>query len=312
VAGRKETHTVSGRVVDAETHLPISNVRVGIMVLRDQGYSSGGGATTTADGSFTMNGLTGGRYGAYVSSENSDSDYYSEPVPFTMTDQDVGGVEIQALHGTSISGTVLGDNLPLKDLLAQVGTLRVSANVTPLDSRMASSPIRSSGSATVAPDGSFTINGLRPGRATLGISGRDSSKRPVLVKITAGGIGVTQGFEIERQPVSGVQLVVTYGTGAIRGSITFQGGTLNDYRTQVTCRRDARTFGGGALIDARGHFTITGLPPGSYDCGLQFLPTISRPTTRPPQQQHQTVTVSNDVETELNFVVDLTPKGVQP
>jgi Carboxypeptidase regulatory-like domain len=312
---RKETHTISGRAVDAENGLPISGVRVGVQVLREQGYTAGTVATTAADGSFTLN-VTGGRYGLYVSSDNSESDFYSDPVPVTVGEEDVSGVEVKALRGISVSGTIVSENMPLKDLLAQVGALRVSANVMPLDGRMTPTTIRSSNSATVAPDGSFTISGLRPGRAGLGISANNATRRPQLVKVTVGGIGVTQGFEIESgQPISGVQLVVTYGTGVIRGSVTFQGGMLADYRTQVSCRRsEARTYGGGgAFLDARGHFTISGLPPGTYDCELMFLPGMSRPTTtRPPVPSHQTVTVSNDVETELNFLVDLTPKGVVP
>jgi hypothetical protein len=181
---------------------------------------------------------------------------------------------------------------------------------------MTPTTINSLGSAIVAADGSFTITGLRPGRASFSIDSRDG-KRPSLVKVTVGGIGVSQGFEIERQPVSGVQLVVVYGTGAIRGSVTLQNGSLTEYRTEVICRREgARTYlGGGAYMDARGHFTIKGLAPGSYDCGVQFgliAPPQGRPVSRPPQVPHQTVSVSNDVETEVTFLVDLTPKGVGP
>ena len=319
VGRRGETHEISGRVVDAETQLPLSGVRVGIQVMRDQGgYSISSGNITRPDGSFTISGVTSGRYGVYMGSDSSDSDFYSDPVVVNVVDQDVGGIEVKALRGASISGSVAPENMELKELLRQVPGLRVSANVMPLDGRMMPTTIRSFGSAPVAADGSFTITGLRPGRAMLGIDSRDGSKRPSLVKVTVGGIGVTQGFEIERQPVSGVQLVVAYGTGVIRGSVTVQGGALTDYRTEIICRRDgARTYsGGGAYLDARGHFTIKGLAPGSYDCGVQFglmaPPIQGRPVSRPPQIPHQQVTVSNDVETEVTFLVDLTPKGVGP
>lgn len=318
VGRRGETHEITGRVVDAETGLPISSVRVGVQVMRDQGYSMSSGNATRPDGSFTISGVTSGRYGVYLASENGDSDFYSDPVVVNVVDQDVGGIEVKAVRGTSISGSVAPENMELRDLLRQVPGLRVYANVMPADGRMTPTTIRSFGTASVAADGSFTITGLRPGRATLGIDSRDGSKRPSLVKVTVGGIGVTQGFEIERQPVSGVQLVVAYGTGVIRGSVTVQGGALTDYRTEVICRRDGtRSYagGGGAYLDARGHFTMKGLAPGSYDCGVQFAmiaPTQGRPVSRPPQIPHQTVTVSNDVETEVTFLIDLTPKGVGP
>lgn len=318
VGRRGEAHEITGRVVDAETQLPLSGVRIAVQVMRDQGgYSTIPGNTTRPDGSFTITGVTNGRYGVYLASEYGDSDFYSDPVSVNVVDQDVGGIEVKAQRGTSISGSVAPENMELKELLRQVPGLRVSATVMPADGRMTPTTIRSFGSAPVAADGSFTITGLRPGRATLGVDSRTGAQRPALVKVTVGGIGVTQGFEIERQPVSGVQLVVVYGTGTIRGSVTLQGAPLTDYRTEIICRREgARTYaGGGAYLDSRGHFTIKGLAPGSYDCGVQFglmAPTQGRPVSRPPQVPHQTITVSNDVETEVNFLVDLTPKGVGP
>jgi Carboxypeptidase regulatory-like domain len=318
VGRRGETHALTGRVVDAENGLPISGVRVGLQVIHDQGQGGSVGtiATTTADGSFTIQGVTSNRYGVYLASENGNSDFYSDPVIVSVVDQDVGGIEIKAVRGTSISGTIVPENVDLKELLRQVPGLRVYANVFPADGRVTPTTIQSLGIAPVAADGSFTITGLRPGRAILSVEARDGSKRPILVKATVGGIGVTQGFEIERQPVSGVQLIIAYGTGAIRGSVTFQGGSLANFRTQVICRREnTRTYSGGAYLDARGHFTMNGLAPGSYDCGVQFAPLApsqGQPMARPPQIPHQTVTVSNDVETEVTFLVDLTPKGVGP
>ncbi|HYX28476.1 MAG TPA: carboxypeptidase regulatory-like domain-containing protein [Pyrinomonadaceae bacterium] len=310
VGARGETHSLTGRVVDAETNLPLSGLRIGIMFEQGGGFSSGN--ITGADGTFTIQGVTRGKYGVYVSQDSiNSSDFYSDPVSVSVADEDVNGIEIKALHGVSVSGTVMGENIDLKDLLRQIPTLRVSINVIPADGRMTPTTIRSFGSATVAADGSFTVSGLRPGRVSLNVSSSDSAKRPSITKVIAGGVVVSQGFEIERQPVSGIQLVVAYGTGALRGSVTLQGGTLSEFRTEVICRRDGSRITGGAYLDARGHFTMNALVPGSYDCYLQFIPN-GRITTRPPQPPHQPVTVSNDTEVEITFLVDLTPKGVGP
>jgi protocatechuate 3,4-dioxygenase beta subunit len=319
---RGETRAITGRVVDAENGLPLSGVPVGIQVVRDQGSSMGSGSvsSTTADGSFTISGVTSGRYGVFLGSDNGNggSDFYSDPVLVNVADQDVGGIEVKAMRGTSISGSIVPESMELKEFLRQVPGLRVSASTSPADGRMTPTTMRSFGSAPVAADGSFTITGLRPGRAMFQVDSRNGPQRPSLVKIMVGGIGVSQGFEIERQPISGVQLVVVYGTGVISGSVAIQGGTPGDFRPEVICRREgARTSfgGGGAYLDARGRFTLKALAPGSYDCGVQLIPIApppGRPVARPPQVPHQTVTVSNDVETEVNFLVDLTPKGVGP
>ena len=319
VGRRAETHTISGRAVDAENGLPISGVRVGLQVVRDRGQGglTGAMATTTADGSFVIQGVTGGgRYGVYLAGENGNSEFYSEPVIVNVTDQDVSGVEVKGLHGTSISGTIVPENVELRELLRQVPGLRVDASTFPAEG-ITPTMIRSYGSAVVAADGSFTITGLRPGRANFSITSRDSSKRPSLVKVTVGGVSVPQGFEIERQPVSGIQLVVAYGTGAIRGSVTVQGGNLSDFRAQVICRREGtRASSATSLLDARGHFNMSGLAPGNYDCAVQLSPLAppaqGQAVTRPPQIPHQAVTIANDVESQVNFAVDLTPKGVGP
>jgi hypothetical protein len=56
---------------------------------------------------------------------------------------------------------------------------------------------------------------------------------------------------------------------------------------------------------------MVGIPPGTYDCGLQYIKPGGWANRRPPQAQRQSVSVANDMEAELNFVVDLT-KGVGP
>lgn len=317
VGRREDTYIITGRIVDSETGLPVAGVRVGMMVTKGERVSLSGmiDDPTRADGVFTVQGLTAGHYGVYVASEYGDSDYYSDPINVEVTDKDVSGVEIRAIHGLSISGSVTAENLELKDLLKQLPGLRVSANVFPADGRMTPSTIRSSGSGRVAADGKFVISGLRPGRALIGIGGSDPLKRPSIVKVTVGGVGVTQGFEIEPgQSVSGVQLLVAYGTGVVRGSVKFQGATLPEgWHVSVMCHREGtRSYAGNAVVDARGHFLVSGLAPGAYECSLQYMPFGMVAPYRPPPPQNQIVNVSNGTETELNYVVDLGPKGTGP
>jgi len=326
IKGRAETRSIAGRVVDAENGLPLSGMRVGLQIVRDQsqgGYATSASAMTTADGVFTISGVSTGRYGVYVQTEDGRSDFYSDPVIVNVGEEDVSGVQIKAMRGVNISGTIVPENMELKELLRQLPRLRVSANVwSGTEGRITPSTLHSTGNSLVRPDGSFTITGLRPGRAWLSIDSREPGSRPSavgpsLLKITAGGVGVTQGFDIDRESVSGVQLLVAYGSGVISGTVNVQGGNLADYRVEVSCSRQAgRPYqaGSGAYADARGHFTIIGLAPGTYECGVQFV-LIQRPqgpVPRPPQVPRQPVTVSNGVESEITFLIDLTPKGVGP
>jgi hypothetical protein len=69
-------------------------------------------------------------------------------------------------------------------------------------------------------------------------------------------------------------------------------------RLSVTARREGATSSGSGLVDARGHFVISNLIAGTYEV---LLHDQSRP--RPPQRQ--TVNVSEDGETQVDFVFDL-------
>jgi hypothetical protein len=314
VGRRSDTYSISGRIVDSETGVLVPGAPIGLLInpgTQRTYTTSAFGNRSNAEGAFNLSGLMPGHYGVYISTDETTNNngFYSEPTYFDIVDKDVSGLEIKAAHGLSISGTVVAENMELKDLFKQIPTLRVSANVVQPDGRISASSIRSFGFAMVGADGSFTITGLRPGRALLNVDSTDSSKRPSVVKVSVGGVEVTQGFELEAgQTVSGVQVLVAYGTGSIRGSVTFQGGALSGYRTQITCfRQNGRTYAGSATVDSRGHFVMNSIAPGTYECSAQFL-NLSGAPQRPPQVPPQSVTVSNDVQSELNFVIDLTPK----
>jgi protocatechuate 3,4-dioxygenase beta subunit len=304
VGDRADTYTVSGRMVDAETGLPVSGVRVGSLIKRpnEQRYQAFMVMTSTgAQGEFRIDGFAPGKYGAYAFNNADSGDLYSDPVYFEITDKDVSGLEIKTMRGLSVSGLIVGDVQAPKDLLAQLQGLRITAS-------SATIPYLST-STTVAPDGSFQINGLRPGNVSLGLYAMNG-KRPSIVRIDHQGIGITQGFELQPgQSVSGLRLIITYGNGVIRGSVRYEGGTpAPQTRTFVSCVCEGGRENTGAQIDSRGHFVISGLSPGAYNLMLQ----TSAPGQRPSPPQKQTVTVTNDAESQVEFVIDLTPKEGNP
>ena len=313
VGGAADTYSVIGRVIDSETGLPMSGVRIGFLIVRpnqDRPSPFYSGLTSDNRGEFKFDGFGPGHYGAYVSSEYDGGDSYSNPVYFEIVDKDVTGVELKAIRGLSLSGVVTLEGDITKDMLAQLAGLRVSANVTPTSGAQ----INGSANSSVAPDGSFQINGLRPGRVAIGIyTNGPSVKRPTIARIERDGLGVSQGFEIQPgQSISGLRIVVNYGTGTIRGTVRFEGGSMPiDSRTFVTCRREGArdVFTGGGQVDSRGHFVINNLAPGTYEVMLQLaVPRPQRPT--PPQKQ--VVTVANDSESEVTFVINLAPKEGGP
>ena len=132
-----------------------------------------------------------------------------------------------------------------------------------------------------------------------------------IARIEHDGIGISQGFDIQ-QSVSGLRVVINYGTGAIRGTVRLEGGaSVADYRMYVNCKREGARDGTGAQVDARGHFLIRNLATGNYEVTLQLNSGPTRPQ-RPTPPQKQMVNVTNGTESEVTFAVDLTPKQGGP
>jgi len=310
---RAETFSAAGRVVDADTGQPIPGARVAFLIAPQDSsrYSPFfSGQPAGARGEFGIDGLSPGRYAVYVAPQYDGGNSYSDPVHFEIIDSDVSGLEVKAVRGLSISGSVIVDSGAPNDLLAQLKQLRISA----YGSNSSSPQFNNGGSSLVGPDGSFQINGLRPGRVTLGL-GAAAARRPSIVRIEHEGVVLTQGFELQTgQSISGVRVVITYGAGTIRGTVRFEGGTPPPgMRTFVRCNREGTREGAGAQLDSRGHFVINGLTPGSYDVYLQVMLPTGRPgSERPLPPQKQSVSVANDSEAQVEFVIDLAPKGGGP
>jgi hypothetical protein len=204
---------------------------------------------------------------------------------------------------------VVADGVMTKDLLALLPRLRIFARVA----SGADSQVPTGGSSIVAPDGSFQVNGLKPGRVSIDAhASAPPYTRPSIARIEHDGIGVNQGFDIQ-QSVSGLRIIINYGTGAIRGTVRLEGGaSLADSRIYVNSRREGERDGTGIVVDARGHFVIKNLAPGTYEVTIQVGFGGAAAPYRPPPPQKQLVSVTNGSETEVTFLVDLTPKQGGP
>ena len=313
VGSPTDAYSVSGRVVDTEG-APVSGARISLVLNpkdQERAGSFYGGQPTDTRGEFRVDGLGPGRYGALVL-ESEGGTFYSDPTYFEVLDKDVSGVEVKAIRGLSVSGIVVTEGEQQKGALTQLAGLRVSASTL----QTSRTQLQSGRSSTVAADGSFQVDGLRPGRISVGVYTLGvGSIRPSIVRIEHGGIGLPQGFEIQPgQSVSGLRVVISYGTGTIRGSVRFDGGTMPaDARAFINCKREGANEGTGANLDSRGHFIINNLAPGTYEVDLQVQVSVSRNSTfRPGPPQKQTVSVSNDAETEVTFNVDSKPKEGGP
>jgi len=327
---RARTYTVSGRIIDADSNQPLAGVDYSFGSLRqdqNQTYFSGTnspGTPTNVNGEFRIEGVEPGRYGIMATSSNflpnnflSVSDrqlrVYSDPVQFEITDGDVSGLEIKARRSLSLSGAVITEGITDKRVLAMIPRLLVSGFVQP-----SGNGIQTYGGVVTSPiaaDGSFQLDGLRPGKVSLNVAGATAiESRGITVsrivyerELPNGQLDLPPG-----QNLSGVRIYLAYGKGTIKGEVKVEGGTLApDAFLFVALQRENQTVRpASAQVDARGRFIITGIPAGTYDAILQII-SLGPSTVLPrgfQRSQRQQVIVSDDSELQISFTIDLTPK----
>ncbi len=314
VAGLKKTYDVFGRAVNGETGQPVAGVRIMFGSLMDGGKRIGGmgsfGNQTDAQGEFHVPGILPGKYALFASQER-DSDYYSEPVLFEIGDEDVTGLVLKMRRGSSISGVAVIEGTNDPAILSKLSQVEVFASVRSEESLSAGAS-----QAKLRPDGSFMIRGLKPGLAKLTIFYRPDASYFSILRIEHNGAPQREGVQINTgEQVAGVRIVIGHGTNVVRGQLRIAGGALPEDAIPVVNANRAGTEianGRGGQVDATGRFVIEGLTPGEYELKLSvFFRFGSTPETSKLAERlsklTQAVTVSNQ-ETQVTFVVDLTPK----
>jgi carboxypeptidase family protein len=306
------TFVASGRLVDAETGQPISGLRLAYGLGQPNQLFHAGyvGAATDARGEFWLEGLGPGRYGVTIAGVFESGAHYSDPLFFEIADADVTNLELKATRGQSLSGVVVFEGSRAPELQRQISALRVSANVFTPNQRN-----QTSSSASIAADGSFQINGVRPGKVQLHVGASYTSALwgIVIVRTERGGVNVTQNLEmLPGESITDVRIVAALGAGSIRGTVRFVGGELPpNFNLFVYARKEGSNVGGGGgPVDARGRFFIGNLTSGTYEVTLNMG--SPGPTARPSKPQTRTVTVTDGAETPVDFILDLTPKEGGP
>ncbi len=313
-----KTYVATGRIVDADSGKPLANLMYGHGALMGQQTSMGGFGWTNNrsndNGEFRIEGLGRGRFAAFVVA-TEQTDFYSEPAIFEVSESDVSGLEIKVRRGASISGLAVIEGANDADALARMPRLELRAFV---QAEGVSAP--SLAPILINPDGSFRITGLRPGKVRIVLGGTPAPKGFVMLRVEREGSVQRDGVEVGAgETVSGVRVFIGYGTGVVRGEVIIQGGTLTpDMRLRVTARRlDSNgPVTVGTVPDARGRFSLEGLLPGEYELTVSlmivtpFAPGAPPPPARglPRTLAKQNITVTNGVETQVTLVADLGAK----
>ncbi|HJQ30735.1 MAG TPA: carboxypeptidase regulatory-like domain-containing protein [Pyrinomonadaceae bacterium] len=295
-----KTYRASGRVVNEGGQVvPGVVLQYATEGQGDQRPVFAGAVQADARGEFQLERLTPGRYVVFTSPEDV-GEWYGESAPFSVRASDVSGVEVRIRRATTLSGSVrvegTNDRAKLSRLVSQI---RLNVSYEPGGS-VASNYQRT---ISAGPDGTFRVGGLRPGIVRLG-TGWPAVKGLTLLRIEYEGADRSRGIEVsEGAQVSGVVAVYAYGDGSVRGQVNVVNGSLPPQTSLAVfvLRPGAGLHFAGrpADVDARGRFTVGGLPSGDYELVVRAL----RPGMR-ALEVRQHVNVPEDGETAVTLTLD--------
>lgn len=308
LGGPARTYSARGRIIDSDTNQPLPQISVGIQTFMQHGTSASGNvAESTKDGEFKVENLAPGKYAVY-SQPPVDADWHSEAVPFEVTDRDVEGLVIKTSKGASVSGVVILEGTNDAKVRANLLASRIAGQIA--DSYLG----RTNPSAIINPNGSFRLTGLMAGHLMLVLESREPFR---VLRVERDGIVYPRGVDIrEREQVTNLRVVVGYANGAIRGVIKFPNGfeLPATAQLQVLVRRTEDVVSGSYRVpverDARGHFRVDGLIPGTYDIvvGVFMNTPSAQPSGIPPVKQ--TVIVTGGAVADVTVTLQM-PKPAQ-
>jgi len=226
---------------------------------------------------------------------------------FDVIDQDVSGVTVKLVKGASLSGVIVLENED-KTSFSKLRQMQLQAYVA-----SASGGSGVSRSSAISPDGSFRLAGLSQGTANIVLNatmGPNPNKGFTITRIERDGLATTRGIDIkEGEQVTGLRVIVSYGTATIRGVVSFENGSIPEGARMFV----RLTKPGSALppvsftqVDARGHFLLEGIPTGVYELSM----TVPAGGTRRSRTVKRDVSVQDGTVTDVSLAIDLaeTPK----
>jgi hypothetical protein len=258
---------------------------------------------SNVQGDFIIEGLLPGRYGITLF-QNQSNEMRAEALNFEIIDQDISGVIVKLAKGASLSGVVVIESED-KAVLAKLSEFQVRGFIVPPGGGMVSS----SATSPVGPDGSFRLGGLGSGTVNFNIGTMNRPLPPKgfsIARLERDGVVATRGIDLkDGEQLTGVRVVLSYGSAIIRGLVVTENGPLPEgTRVSVSLGKPGERGMGTRppVVDQRGRFLIEGIPAGTYE--LTTVVGMTTPST-PARVFRQVVTVQEGSSQDVTITVDL-------
>lgn len=306
-----QTFSATGRVIDGEKGLPVPNVRFGVQRIVGQRVEFVNTLTVSnVQGDFTIEGLIPGKYGINMfTNQNQSNELRAETLNFEIIDQDISGVVIKLVKGASVTGVVVVDSED-KAVLAKLTELQLRGFIVVPGGGVVSS----SSSSPIAPDGSFRLAGLGSGNLNLNVATMNRPLPPKgfsIARLERDGVVATRGIEIkDGEQVTGVRVVLSYGSAIIRGVVTLENGSLPEgARVSIRLAKPGETNAmRPPVVDERGRFLVEGVPAGTYE----LIALVSATPRSPARMVKRVVTIQEGSTTDITIAVDMAAPPVTP
>jgi hypothetical protein len=328
----KKGYEVRGRVVDEQGN-GVPSVMIIVSPAPEQGAPAGftgmsgsGQGHSNSKGEFKVEGMQPGKYNAAVFSMFDDTNFYSDTATFEITGSDAAGVEIKTHRGLTASGILVVEGNDDPAIAAQLPQVQLIASVVSTDS----SPGFGMATVSVAPDATFSVNGLRPGKFTIMTSPMAQGNRFSVIRVEHGGATQSSGIDISLDnPVTDIKVVLGYRNCAIFGRASVSGGSVpkgsglnvsirrvgsdgEPYASAIAEAHASTAMGLGSgtsqefTVSPGSDFRADSLIPGDYEVTARFL---DKPGTKGADLKTvtQKVTLTSGSQIEVNLVLDLSP-----
>lgn len=311
VVGRPlPTFNISGRIVDADTGKPLSNIKYGLHQTVDQNSSHRmvGRTFSNANGEFRLENILPGNYAVFI--VPGESGVRGDSVSFEVVDRDVSDLLIKAEKASSLSGVVVFEGAEEKTPASHIPDLYINVWV-----EATTASFHTSNSVRLNPDGTFRISGLQKGLAHFEFASRTgAASKLALVRIERDGIAQPKGLTVQDgEQITGLRLVVKYLTGAIHGQVKVEGDdSLPTSRISVWLTRvdhnssgsESQTWSSSPQLDARRRFVAEGLAAGTYEVNVAVFDPSRHETGKTFKQQ---VTVTDNAVSEVTVTIKTKP-----